>query len=191
MGHGTICWKAEGVQRVNRFPRKVLIVLNLFPRKLIVGPQKDFPNAEAASDARPKAINPRVRRPDGFWLRIWPNMRQRVCMRKILRGAFNQFPREQIRNPLCYWQTALGFSLANRLENGNFTWRSLIQNKTVEMTKKWDSGPVHCSTLYQPLVFPQFWTKHYPICICNVRFSQPYEHIGAMMCYALFLCENA
>ena len=54
---------------VNLFPREVPRVLNLFPRELIKGTPKEFPKA-----------NPRV------------------CLRKILRGAFNQLPSEQIFN---------------------------------------------------------------------------------------------
>jgi len=68
---------------VNLFPREVQRVLNLFPRELIGGPPKGFPKA-----------NPRP----GFWTWVWPMMGQRVCLRKILRGAFNQLPREQIEN---------------------------------------------------------------------------------------------
>ena len=36
--------------------------------------------------------------PSGFWPRVWPQMRLRVCLRKILWGALNLLPREQIEN---------------------------------------------------------------------------------------------
>ena len=68
---------------VNLFPREVPRVLNLFPKELIEGPPKEFQKANLRPHQRP---DPR------------PKMRQRVCLRKILRGAFNQLPREQIEN---------------------------------------------------------------------------------------------
>ena len=40
----------------------------------------------------------RMVRPSALWPRVWPQMRQRVCLRKILRGALNLLPREQIEN---------------------------------------------------------------------------------------------
>ena len=36
--------------------------------------------------------------PRVFWQRVWPKLQQKVCLTKIRRGAFNQFPREQIKN---------------------------------------------------------------------------------------------
>ena len=53
---------------VNLFPREVPRVLNLLPRELIEGPLKGFSEGkpEAASEARPKAKNPRGHRPQGF-----------------------------------------------------------------------------------------------------------------------------
>ena len=62
---------------------------------------------------------------------------QRVCLRKILRGAFNQLPREQIENSM----SSLGFSLANQLENRQFTWQSLIPIDTVEVLLEWACLP--------------------------------------------------
>ena len=85
---------------VNLFPREVQRVLNLFPRELIEGPLKDFPKASPRLHQRPDP-RPKTRGatgPEGFWTWVWPMMRQRVCLRKILRGAFNQLPREQIEN---------------------------------------------------------------------------------------------
>ena len=81
-------------------PREVPWVLNLFPRELIEGPPQDFRKANLRPHQRPDP-RPKTRGaadPEGFWPRVWPKMRQRVCMRKILRGAFNQLPREQIEN---------------------------------------------------------------------------------------------
>ena len=85
---------------VNLFPREVQRVFNLFPRELIEGPPKDFPKANPRPHQRPDP-RPKTRGaagPKGFWTWVWPMMRQRVCLRKILRGAFNQLPREQIEN---------------------------------------------------------------------------------------------
>ena len=65
--------KSRGCSVVNLFPTEVHRVLNLFPKELIEGTPKDFP-------------------------KVWLKMRQRVCLRKILNGAFNQLPREQIEN---------------------------------------------------------------------------------------------
>ena len=36
--------------------------------------------------------------PSGFWSRVWRRMRQRVCLQKTPRGAFNILPRESIEN---------------------------------------------------------------------------------------------
>ena len=91
---------------VNLFPREVPRVLNLFPREWIEGTPKDFSKANPRPHQRP---DPRPR--------VWPKMQQRVCLTKILRGAFNQLPREQIENSI----SSLGFSLTNKLENGQFT----------------------------------------------------------------------
>ena len=85
---------------VNLFPREVPRVLNLFPRELIESTPKDFPNANLKLHQRPDP-RPKTRGaagPEGFWPRVWPKMRQRVCLRKILRGALNLLPREQIEN---------------------------------------------------------------------------------------------
>ena len=85
---------------VNLFPREVQRVLNLFPRELIEGPPKDFPKANPRPHQRPDP-RPKTRGaagPEGFWPRVWPKMWQRVCLSKILRGAFNQLPRAQIEN---------------------------------------------------------------------------------------------
>ena len=71
---------------VNLFPRKVPKVLNLFPRELIECTPKDFPNA-----------NPKLH----LWPRVWPKMQQRVCLRKILKGTFNQLSWEQIYDVNC------------------------------------------------------------------------------------------
>ena len=83
---------------VNLFPREVPRVLNLFPRELIERAPKDFPNANPKLHQRPDPW-PKTRGaagPEGFWPRVWPKMQQRVSLRKILRGAFNQLPWEQI-----------------------------------------------------------------------------------------------
>ena len=47
-------------------------------------------------DPRPKTLG--ACGPSGFWPRVWPQMRLRVCLRKILWGALNLLPREQIEN---------------------------------------------------------------------------------------------
>ena len=85
---------------VNLFPREVLTVLNLFPRELIESTPKDFPNANPKPHQRPE---PQLKTrgaagTKGFWLRVWPQMRLRVCLRIILWGALNLLPREQIEN---------------------------------------------------------------------------------------------
>ena len=48
------------MESLGRFPR----VLNVLPREKIEGPPRDF--LKATSKARPKAKNPRGRRPRGF-----------------------------------------------------------------------------------------------------------------------------
>ena len=85
---------------VNLFPREVPRVLNLFTKELIEGPSKEFPKANPRPHQRPDP-RPKTRGaagPEGFWTWVWPKMRPRVCLRKILRGAFNQLLREQIEN---------------------------------------------------------------------------------------------
>ena len=85
---------------VNLFPREVPRVLNLFPRELNEGPPKEFPKANPRPHQRPDP-RPKTRGaagPEGFWTWVWQKMRQMVCLRKILRGAFNQLPRKQILN---------------------------------------------------------------------------------------------
>ena len=51
---------------------------------------------EATSKARPKAKNPRGRRPQGFLALVWPRMWPRVRLQKIPKGAFNIPLREYI-----------------------------------------------------------------------------------------------
>ena len=72
------------MEPLGRFPR----VLNGVPRENIEGPPRP--------DPRPKTRG--AAGPEGFWPRFWPKMQQRVCLRKILRGALNLLPREQIEN---------------------------------------------------------------------------------------------
>ena len=81
--------KSRGCSVVNLFPREVPRGLNLFPRELIEGTPKDFSEANPRPHQRP---NPRPR--------VRPKMQQRVCLTKILRGAFIQLPREQIENSM-------------------------------------------------------------------------------------------
>ena len=85
---------------VNLFPREVPRVLNFFPRELIEGTPKDFLKANLRLHQRPdtRAKTRGAAGHKGFWPRAWPKIRQRVCLRKTLRGAFNQLPREQIEN---------------------------------------------------------------------------------------------
>ena len=73
---------------VNLFPREVPRILNLFPRELIESTPKDFPNANPKLHQRP---DPRGQRPLGFLAEgLAKDAAEGVCLRKILRGAFNQ-----------------------------------------------------------------------------------------------------
>ena len=72
------------MEPLGRFQR----VLYGVPREYIEGPPRPDPRSKTRGAAGPK----------GFWPRVWPKMRQRVCLRKILRGALNLHPREQIED---------------------------------------------------------------------------------------------
>ena len=82
--------KSQGCCVVNLFHREVPRVLNIFPGEFIEGNSKNFLKANKRPLQRPD--------PEGFWSRVWPKKHQMVCLMKILRGAFNQLPREQVEN---------------------------------------------------------------------------------------------
>ena len=69
------------MEPLGRFPR----VLNGVPREDIEGPHRDFLKANLRPHPRPDPM-PKTRGalgPEGFWLRVWPRMRPRVCKKKF------------------------------------------------------------------------------------------------------------
>ena len=60
---------------------------------ILKAPHRGFlkanPRPHQRSDLRPK-----IQEAVGFWPRVWPRMRQRVCQKKIPKGAFNILPWE-------------------------------------------------------------------------------------------------
>ena len=92
--------KSQGCCVVNLFHREVPRVLNIFHGEFIEGNSKNFLKANKRPlqrpDPRPKTRD--ATGPEGFWSRVWPKKHQMVCQIKILRGAFNQLPKEQVEN---------------------------------------------------------------------------------------------
>ena len=102
-------------------------------------------------DPRPKTRG--AAGPEGFRPRVWPRMRQRVCQKKISKGAFNILPRE-------YFEYSRDLPILGRLQNPH----TLCSFQLEALCTSW-AHPVHAVSMQLQL---SILNHRYPVTVCRV-----------------------